>query len=397
MKPYLPIAVLFTAACATADDWPEWRGPARNGLVEKSPAIVSSLTAQSPLWQSEPIPSGDQGGRGSLAVRAGRVYGLSRNQNGAEHEDELFCLNAGDGKTLWKTKLPSPGSKESGSATPCIVDDRLYIIGSGNVVHCVNADTGSRIWDTPLARAGKEPIASSVIVAEGTVILLADVLTGLEAKTGKVIWTQEKITGRESSPAKWRTNREFVICNTAQQTHCVDPTDGRIVWSVDGGGKSTPVVAQEYGGDFLINMSDSRKNGMTAYRLLPDGPRKLWTVRMSDRASSPVVFDGHVYAIAGGSSGHGAHLLCVHIDTGQIAWDEAIDFAEVSSPIIVDGKLIAICGTFLWLLQATPERYTVLGQANYQITLCTSPAVFDGRLFVRQANAIACYDLRASP
>lgn len=393
-----PMILALISATLVADDWPQWRGPARNGLVEKSPPIVNSLSPQSPLWQSEPIASGDQGGRGSLVVRAGRVYGLTRIQQGTNQVDELFCLSADNGKAIWRTKLSAPETKESGSSTPCIVDDRIYIVGSGNLVHCLNAETGSPIWETPLSRTGKEPIASSVTVAGGMAILLADVLTGMDIHTGKVMWQQERISGRESSPALWRVGgRDLVICNTNQETFCVDPARGDIVWSVDGGGKSTPVVAQEYGGDFLIVMSDSRKNGMTAYRLAPEGPKKMWTVRVSDRGSSPVVYDGHVYAVAGGSSGHGAHLVCVHIDSGQIAWDEAIDFAEVSSPVVADGKLMAVCGTFFWLLQASPERYSVLGQANYQITLCTSPAVFAGKLFLRQANAIACYDLRASP
>ena len=228
-------------------------------------------------------------------------------------------------------------------------------------------------------------------------MLLADVLTGLDAETGRVLWTQERITGHESSPARWRTkDRDYVICNTARETHGVDPTDGKILWSVPGGGKSTPVVVQEYGGDFLVNMSDGRKNGLSAYRLTPEGPQKLWTLPASDRASSPVVFDGHVYAIAGGSNGHGARLLCVHLDTGKVAWEEVIDFAEVSSPVVADGKVFAVCGTFLWLLQATPEKYSVLSQADCRITLCTSPAVVDGRLYLRQANAVAAYDLRSA-
>jgi outer membrane protein assembly factor BamB len=157
------------------------------------------------------------------------------------------------------------------------------------------------------------------------------------------------------------------------------------------------VVAQEYGGDFLINMSDTRKNGLSAYRLTDNGPQKLWTLPMSDRGSSPVAFDGHVYAVAGGGSGHSAHLMCVHLDTGKVAWDEVVDFAEVSSPIVADGKVFAVCGTFLWLLEATPEKYRVLSQANYRITLCTSPVIAEGRLYLRKANAVVCYDLRSTP
>jgi outer membrane protein assembly factor BamB len=166
---------------------------------------------------------------------------------------------------------------------------------------------------------------------------------------------------------------------------------------VPDGGLSTPVVAQEYDGDFLVNMSGSRRSGLSAYRLTGDGPQRLWNIEAFDRAASPVVYDGHVYAIAGGSNGHNARIVCVHVDTGIVAWEEIVDFAEVSSPVVVDGKVAAVCGTFLWRLQATPERYTVLSQADCQITLCTSPAVFEGRLFLRQANAIVCYNLRSAP
>src|SRR5262249_51086578 len=163
-------------------------------------------------------------------------------------------------------------------------------------------DSGSLIWEAKLSRSGSEPIASSIAVVGKVAVLLADVLTGLDAEMGKVLWTQNAITGHQSSPAPWDSKgRDYVLCNSARQTHCVDATDGRIRWSVPGGGKSTPVVAREYGGDFLVNMSDNRRIGLSAYRLTDKGPQKLWTLPESDRGSSPVVFDGHVYAIAGGS------------------------------------------------------------------------------------------------
>ncbi len=99
-------------------------------------------------------------------------------------------------------------------------------------------------------------------------MLLADVLTALDTETGKLLWTQNQIKGYESSPVTWNSGgRDYVLCNTEKETHCVDATDGRIMWSVAGGGKSTPVVAEEYGGDFLVNMSDNRKTGLSAYRL----------------------------------------------------------------------------------------------------------------------------------
>jgi len=360
--------------------------------------LANSPGSQTPVWQSEPIASGDRGGRGSLVVYVGRIYGLTGVAAGPDQSDVLFCLDAASGKTIWRVPLREPAGSETASATPCIANGKVYIVGSGGTLYCLTADAGSPVWETKLPRTNNKPIASSVAVVAGVAVLLADVLTGVDAKTGNVLWTQDKIAGFESSPVRWDAgDKPFVICNSRFETHCIDPARGEIVWSVPGGGKSTPVVAQEYGGDFLVNMSEGRKNGLSAYRLTPTGPQKLWSVPAFDRGSSPVAFDGHVYAVAGGGNGHGARLLCVHLDTGKVAWDETIDFAEVSSPVVADGKLLAVCGTLLWLVQASPERYSILSRTDCRITLCTSPAVAGGRLFLRQANAVVCYDLRSAP
>jgi outer membrane protein assembly factor BamB len=390
--------LLSAARPSAAADWPQWRGPSRNGLGPSGPALANTLTGLSPLWLSQRIPSGDQGGRGSLIVRAGKVYGVAGLSSKSTVADEVFCLDAADGKGVWSVELQESGVGQAGSATPCIVNDRIYVAGSGGKVYCLNADTGKPIWETKLARSGGEPIASSIAVAGKAAVLLADVLTGLDAETGKLLWTQSKVAGRESSPALWNANgRDYVVCNGAKETHCVDVADGRIVWSVPGGGKSTPVVAREYGGDFLVNLSDNRRGGLSAYRLTDEKPKHLWTLERTDRGSSPVVFDAHVYAVAGGGNGHGAHVLSAHLDTGKVAWEEVVEFAEVSSPAVVDGKVFVVCGTFLSLLQATPEKYAVLSQDDFRITLCTSPTLVDGRLYVRQVNAVACYDLRSAP
>lgn len=301
-------------------DWPQWRGPDRNGLIERGPALIASLTGQTPTWQSQPIPSGDRGGRGSPVVSAGRVYGLTSTATASPGPDEVFCLDAANGRLLWKSRLGDKAVAETASSTPCIANGRLYIAGSGTTVFCLDADTGKQVWNAVLSRTEGKPIASSIAVIGKVTVLIADVLTGVDADTGKVLWTQDRITGLESSPALWQTaESKQVICNTAPETYAVDATNGHILWSIPGGGKSTPVIVQEYGGDFVVNLSENRRTGLSAYRLTPKGPEKLWTLPFTDRASSPVVFDGHVYAIAGGSNGHGAHLVCVHLDTGKVA------------------------------------------------------------------------------
>jgi outer membrane protein assembly factor BamB len=391
------LVVAVSLPLTAAADWPEWRGPGRNGLVERGPALVGSVAGPSPTWLSEPIPGGERGGRGSPVVHAGRVYVVASLPSEPGTAEEVFCLDADTGKTRWRIALPAGGGSGAGSSTPCIAGGKLYVVGSGGRAYCRDADTGAAVWEAKLPRTTRQPIASSPAVVGKVVVVLADVLVGLDIRNGEVLWTQPRVTGHESSPARWTAGgRDHVICNTARDTICVDAADGRVLWSVPGGGKSTPVVAQEYGGDFLVNMSDGRRAGLSAYRLTPQGPKELWTREVTDRGASPVVFDGHVYAVAGGGSGHGARLLCAHVDSGKVAWEEVVDFAEVSSPVVADGKVFAVCGTSLWVLLATPERYSVLTRTECRVVLCTSPAVADGRLYLRQGNALACYDLRSA-
>src|SRR5262245_41999885 len=192
-------ALLVATASAPAADWSQWRGPGRNGLVEEGPALVSSLAGQAPLWQSEPITAGDSGGRGSLVVHAGRVYGLTSVTSGSSTTDEVFCLNADSGKAVAKSRLRESGTGGAGSSTPCIAGGKLYVVGSGGGVSCLHADDGRPVWERKLSRSANRPVASSVAVAGKIAVLLADVLTGLDARTGEVLWTQERVAGQESS------------------------------------------------------------------------------------------------------------------------------------------------------------------------------------------------------
>ncbi|MBJ7392261.1 MAG: hypothetical protein JHC85_11880, partial [Chthoniobacterales bacterium] len=77
----LPRTVLLSlslANCllASSSDWPQWRGPERNGILPKGPSLAPSWGAAGPLklWESEPIPSDDEGGHGSVVAANGRVY-----------------------------------------------------------------------------------------------------------------------------------------------------------------------------------------------------------------------------------------------------------------------------------------------------------------------------------
>jgi len=207
-----------------------------------------------------------------------------------------------------------------------------------------------------------------------------------------VLWTQDAVKGVYASPARWRCgDRTYLICNGDMQTFCVEPRTGAILWKMAGGGWSTPALL----GDLLVLYTRNTKIGLGAYRLSAAGAQQLWTVPYTDRGASAVIHNGYVYAIGGWQK---PHAVCVSLETGKVAWQAKVPETEVSSPVVADGKLWHVLGmsgrTSLYCLRATPEKYDLLGVAAIPAVTATSPAIVDGRIYLRLPDAVVCCDLR---
>ena len=306
--------------------------------------------------------------------------------------DDVFCIDATTGALLWTKRYPGRTYAYQCSSTPCIAGGRCYVAGSGAMVYCLDAATGKEVWKGKSKASAKQQVGASFVVEDGVAVLLGGVLMGFDAAAGTVRWTQNAVRGVHASPARWRVaDRTRLVCNSGNQTVCVDPRTGDVVWRVPGGGLSTPAIA----GDRLALYTSNKKIGLAAYRLSTDGAKQLWRLPYSDRGSSPVIHDGFVYAIGGWQK---PHAVCVNLDTGKLAWQTKVPQTEISSPVVADGKIWYVFGMFtrtsLYCLRATPTRYTLLGAAPIPVVTATSAAIADGRLYLRLPHAVACYDLR---
>jgi len=85
--------------------------------------------------------------------------------------------------------------------------------------------------------------------------------------------------------------------------------------------------------------------------------------------------------------------LCIDMN-GKTLWEQRLGQAQLSSPILADGKIIAISGADLVVFQATPLQYTQVGRFNIGTDKWTSPTIVDGRLYLRTAKNVLCYDIR---
>ena len=298
--------------------------------------------------------------------------------------DVVLCLDPGSGETLWRFEQAGSAPDWGGSSTPCVVDDRLYVVGSDADLYCLDASTGEKIWQRKIGAGVKH---TSVAVVEGRVVAAVGPLTAVEAESGEIVWQQEDVPGTDASPSIWQyEEKTYLLCNSKKKLSCVDIVDGSILWDVPGGNSSSAAVS----GNFMILFTGPQGLGLAAYRLSPLGAEEVWAIEHPNRESSPLVHDGHVYAVGGGKAS------CVDLVSGEIRW-QVDAHTDMTSPVVVDGKIISASPNTLTMFSASPEKYTLLGSANLPVYRCVSPAVADGKLFMRMAAGVKCYDLTAAP
>jgi outer membrane protein assembly factor BamB len=223
---------------------------------------------------------------------------------------------------------------------------------------------------------------------------MSDVLTALDADTGAVAWTQPDVKGRENSAVAWRPagatgagGAAYLLCNSKPrgEVACVGLADGKVRWTVPGGGPSTVAVA----GDRMVVLPEKPDIGLLAYRITPDRAEKAWAVpRLADRGASPIIHGGHVYVVAGDRT------VCVEVETGELAWEGRPGKGDISSPVLAGGKLIVpLTGGRVAMVPARPDAFTLAARARVPLAPCTSPAVAGGKLYVRTNDGAACFDL----
>ena len=118
----------------------------------------------------------------------------------------------------------------------------------------------------------------------------------------------------------------------------------------------------------------------------------MWDVRTISNASSPLIYKGHAYA-------NRIHrVACVELETGKLKWEQKkCGVASVASPVIADDKIYFLGGdrngkSFM-MVAADPEKFTRLGLMPLKVARCSSPAIAEGKVYLRLRNAVACFDL----
>jgi outer membrane protein assembly factor BamB len=384
-------------AVTRADDWPQWRGPERNGL-SKETGWLARWPADGPakLWE---VHVGV--GYSSVSVSEGRLFTMGN----VADTDAVYGFDAASGKPLWKHEYPclakDPNGFHGTRCSPTADGNRVYSLSRQGHFFCLDAATGRVVWSKNFARdfGGLPPkwgYAGSPLIEKDWV--LSEVggpngasVVAFDKRTGAVIWKQGNDRAGYSSLIAFDHGGERCLAQFSAD-HLIGRRmkDGselwRVPWKTDYGvNAATPVVD----GDELF-ISSGYNYGCALLRVTSTGAAEVWRNKnMRNHVNSCVRVNGFLYGYDEGE------LKCLEWKTGAVRWATR-DYGK-GSLMVADGKLILYGQNGkLGTAEVSPDGYKPISsfQALGGKNTWASPVLANGRLYVRSLEKLAAFDVR---
>jgi outer membrane protein assembly factor BamB len=397
----LVAATTTTTTAQTGGDWPQWRGPNRDG-ISKETGLLKQWPAEGPplVWKA----SGAGRGYSSLAVVQGRLYTMGL-RGEREH---IIAFDVATGKEVWATAHGSAFRNDRGDGprgTPTVDGERLYALGGNGDLSCLDTKTGRIIWTmNVLQKFGGSNITwgiseSPLIIGDKLLVNAGGPgasIVALNKKDGSLIWkSQSDKAGYSSAIPVQVGGKTQVVFFTQQRGLGLDLETGNLLWDYPRAANNvanaaTPVargnrvfITSDYGnGGGLVEIKAEGKN-VTAQEV-------YFTKEMRNHHSSSVLIGDHLYGFSS------SILTAMRFDTGEIAWrDRSVGKGSL---VYADGNLYCLSENgVVGLVEATPQGYREKGRFRIpqdSLPTWSHPVVAGGRLYLRDQDTIYAYDVR---
>jgi len=395
---------------ATAADWPQWRGPERNGISAET-GLLSTWPTDGPslVWHAKDI--GD--GYSTPSVVAGHLYLIS---NEGMEDEYVQALSTKDARRIWRTRIgnvgPNGGPQYPGArSTPTVDGSSLYALGSDGDLTCLDTKTGKIRWTKNLpadfgGKPGRWAYAESPLVDGDLVVCTPGgseaTLLALDKKTGDVVW---KGVVPEGDAAAYAST---IVVNAGDVKQYVqflgkglvgiEAKTGNFLWRYDRTAKGSAAnIPTPVAHDALVYSAAGRTGG---------GLVKL-SVEGGEVAAAEVYFDAKLPKSIGGSvrvddymyGTNRGGLMCVEFATGEIKWQDRS--VGAGSVCVADGRLY-VHGEKgdVALVEVTPEGYREKGKFTLpdqpdrgRAQAWAYPVVSGGKLYIRDLGSLWCYDV----
>ena len=435
----------FAHGLAHADDWPQYRGPKRDGISRETGWLTKwPDDGLKVLWK---ISVGR--GYSSIAIANGRAYTLGLLPKDPAKKDSLeetvTCLDPETGKTLWQFAYAGvldrqyPGAR----STPTIDGKVIYVYGQYGELFCLNAETGKVVWQKLMVKdLGAQKVtygyAASPLLVGDLVIVPVRILANKAPKESSVQPTSNALLmafNKHGGDEVWRVYHESHVLGGgywACPTACVlngkpclvyssgnacmglEPETGKVVWKhifsdedlLRKQGRNG-ITAQEpvvLGKRVICCIHPDNSNGLgVCLEVNGDQVKEVWRHKLLDNYTCcNILWKGHVFGINhNDTASRIGPLYCFDVQTGQKKWEKT----DVGGAFaMADGKFITFTGERLILLEASIDECKELGRSqklflpeevSYRYSDRIAPVLCNGRIYCRSQNGVlVCLDVR---
>ena len=409
-------------------DWPEQRGPNRDGVSqEKNLPEKWSLQGENLLWR---VP---YGGRSAPVIMGNHLYVQNPSGRGAEEQERVMCLDPETGKVIWEYKFnvfqSDAPAHRVGWASPAVDPEtgNVYAFGVGATIIALSKD-GKKLWDRSVGEEfgaftthggrtmsplidGDLVIVSSPVSTWGAMANRSHRFIAMNKKTGEIVWTSTP-GGRPYDTAYGAPmiatigGQRLLICGIGDGgVYAMKPQTGEKVWGIVIAKRGINTGVAVMGNNVIISHGDenldSNEMGMVA---VIDGSQKgeIKTFKWKFEGflggfSSPIVDGDRVYQIENGS-----RMVAFDVVTGKQLWKQQLGTVQKAPPVLADGKLYVgtESGKF-FILKPHQDRAEVLSEVEMPISkysCCSSEgtaeqvlggaAVSHGRIYFASSDAV---------
>jgi hypothetical protein len=398
-------AVAVLAAQAPSTDWPQWRGPDRNGisrdmgLLREWPRSGPSLT-----WSASQLGAG----YGSVAVAGDRVFVQGMKE---KRQSMITALDRATGKAVWSVALGSSGENDRGSGprgTPTVDGDRVYALSENGDLVCLMVADGKVVWRRNVLRefSGRNIswlISESPLIDGNRVIVSPGGrnagMAALDKMTGATIWVSKELSDEAgySSPVVADVQGVRTIMTlTGNAGIGVRASDGKLMWRYGKVANNTANITTPVYSNGRVFYTSAYGTGGALLGLKAAGQdvsaqEIYFTNNMQNHHGGVVLVDGYLYGF------NNSILTCLEFETGKVMWrDRSVGKGSVA---YADGRLYVLSeDNVVGLVEASPKGYRETGRftiADQGWPSWAHPAVSGGRLYLRNQNVLASYDVRA--
>jgi outer membrane protein assembly factor BamB len=395
--------VLIGAGYVFAQDWPQWRGPNRDGKVTGFTAPATWPKTLTQGWKTT-VGSGDT----TPALVGDRLYAFARQGD----EEVTLCLRAADGKEVWRDKYAAqavtgaPSREHPGPrSSPAVAEGKVVTLGVGGVLSCLEAADGKVVWrKDPFPKVVPQFFtATSPIIVDGMAIAHLGgrgkgAIIAFDLATGDPKWQWGEEGPEYASPVLLAVDGTKQIVTLSEKSVVgIGLSDGKLLWQRPFAPQgmtynaATPIVD----GQTVIYTGAGRGAKAVKIEKQADGfeAKELWSnPDLGPQFNTPVLKDGLLFGLS-----NRGNLYCINAQIGKTAWTDATPRGRGGFAAIVDvgSCLLALpSNSELLVFKPSDKQYEELARIKVADTpTYAHPVVAGNRIFVRDQDAVTLWTL----